>query len=258
MLRVVTLGSGSRGNATFVEIGDARFLVDAGLSARDLARRLEAVAVEPESLTAILLSHEHQDHARGAERFSRRHRVPVACSAETLSALNLHAHHVSGWRQLRGGDPLELDGVRIRPFAVPHDATDPLGFVLVRDGASVGVVTDLGHPTTLVKESLRGCTVLVVESNYDERMLEDGPYPMQLKQRIRNRHGHLSNSQAAAVLRHAATEDTAAVVLVHLSEKNNTPALARSAASRALVDAGRQRVEMRVAGQRHPTAEVRV
>lgn len=256
MVRVVTLGSGSRGNATLVDLAGTRVLVDAGLSARDLAGRLEAIGVAPEELSAILLSHEHHDHARGAERFSVRHRVPVACSPDTLAAMNLHPRHLGGWIPIHGGARVELDGVAVRPFAVPHDAADPLGFVLERDGRAVGVVTDLGHPTTLVKESLRGCAVLVVESNYDEGMLENGPYPRRLKQRIKDRHGHLSNAQAASVLRYAATHATEAVVLVHLSEKNNTPALARAAAASALAEAGRGRVQMRVATQRHPAAAV--
>lgn len=256
MFRVVTLGSGSRGNATLVQFGDVRILVDAGLSARDLARRLSAIGIEPESVRAILLSHEHHDHSRGAERFSLRHRVPVGCSPDTLAAMNLHPGLLAGYLPVTGGRATSIDGVRVRPFAVPHDAADPLGFVLARDGCSVGVVTDLGHPTTLVKESLRGCSVLVVESNYDEAMLENGPYPRHLKRRIKDRHGHLSNAQAASVLRHAATDDTAAVILVHLSEKNNTPKLARGAASAALAEAGRTRVQMRVATQRHPAAAV--
>jgi phosphoribosyl 1,2-cyclic phosphodiesterase len=256
VVRVVTLGSGSRGNATLVEFDDVRILVDAGLSARDLTRRLAAIDVEPDTIRAILLSHEHHDHCRGAERFATRNRVAVGCSPDTLAAMNLHPHHLPAYVPVRGGQSILLGDVRVRPFAVPHDAADPLGFVLARNGCSVGVVTDLGHATTLVKESLRGCSVLVVESNYDEAMLRSGPYPAHLKQRIRDRFGHLSNDQAAAVLRHAATEDTAAVILVHLSEKNNTPALARGAAAGALHEAGRSRVQMRVATQKHPAAAV--
>ncbi len=255
-MRVVTLGSGSRGNATFVELGGVRLLVDAGLSARDLARRLATIDVEPDTLDAILISHEHHDHARGAERFSVRHRVAVACSADTLAAMNLHPRLLASWIEVEGGRALTIGDVRVVPFTVPHDAADPLGFRLEHDGCAVGVVTDLGHPTTLVKESLRGCTVLVVESNYDERLLDRGPYPAHLKRRIKDRHGHLSNAQTASVLRYAATPDTEAVVLVHLSEKNNTPKLAREAAAGALAESGRRRVQMRVATQKHPAAAI--
>jgi phosphoribosyl 1,2-cyclic phosphodiesterase len=180
----------------------------------------------------------------------------VACSADTLAAMNLHPRLLASWIEVRGGRAQTIGGVRVVPFAVPHDAADPLGYRLERDGQAVGVVTDLGHPTTLVKESLRGCTVLVVESNYDEALLDNGPYPAHLKRRIKDRHGHLSNAQSASVIRYAATSDTEAVVLVHLSEKNNTPKLARDAASAALAESGRRRVQMRVATQRHGAAAI--
>ena len=253
MVRVVPLGSGSSGNATLVAFGAKRLLVDAGLSARELAARLAGVGVEPRQLTAILLSHEHHDHARGLERFAVKHGVPVFTAPETLAALNLAPRHLGAWHPFEPGVAFDAFGVKVDPFTVPHDAVNPVGFVLEAEGVRVGIVTDLGHATTLVVERLRGCHVLFVESNHDDLMLQAGPYPWQLKQRIGGRMGHLSNADAAALLARVADDECRAVVLAHLSERNNTPALARSTASSALASAGRRRYEMRVADARRPS-----
>ncbi len=257
-VRIRPLGSCSQGNATLVEFGRTRLLVDAGLSSRETTRRLEALGVAPSSLACVLLSHEHHDHTRGTERFSLAHRVPVACVAETLEAMNLSWKHLACWRAVQPGEAFDVGPVRVDPFPVPHDAACPLGFVLAADGVRVGIVTDLGHATTLVVERLRGCHVLMVESNHDDRMLAAGPYPWPLKQRVGGRMGHLSNEEAAALLARAADPDCQAVLLAHLSEKNNTPALARGAASRALADAGRRRLVVRVADARRPSPAVEV
>jgi len=255
-VRLFPLASGSKGNAALLEFGGTRLLVDAGLSARRLLTRLEQIGIEPREITAILLSHEHEDHTRGAELFSRRHGTPVACCWETLEAMDRSPSHFSEWTPLRPGETFDLGEVKVLPFPVPHDAASPVGFVIEGNGLRVGMVTDLGHATTLVLERLRGCEVLMVESNHDDRMLLDGPYPWHLKQRVSGRLGHLSNREAGEMLRHTATEDCRAVVLAHLSEKNNTPALARRAAANALASNGNRRVEMRVASPTKPTPPV--
>jgi phosphoribosyl 1,2-cyclic phosphodiesterase len=258
MVRVVPLGSGSSGNATLVEFGARRLLVDAGLSARELTLRLDAVGVPPASLTAILLSHEHHDHARGVERFAVKHRVPVFTTPETLAALNLAPRHLGAWHPFEPGVPFDAYGVRVDPFTIPHDAANPVGFVLEALGARVGIATDLGHATTLVVERLRGCHVLVVEANHDDDMLARGPYPWALKQRIGGRLGHLSNAEAATLLAATADADCQAVVLAHLSESNNTAAKARQTVAAALAAAGRNRYVMRVAARRTPTPAVEI
>jgi phosphoribosyl 1,2-cyclic phosphodiesterase len=255
-VRVIPLGSGSRGNATLVEFGETRLLVDAGFSARDLTRRLAASGVEPRSIRFILLSHEHWDHTRGVERFSNLNRIPVACNRATLDAMNLSRIHLAGWRALETGEVYDLGEVRVDPFPIPHDAADPVGFVLEGEGVRVGIATDLGHATTLVKQRLLGCNILLLESNHDEAMLRDGPYPWHLKQRVGGRLGHLSNREAGEVLQTVAGEECRAVILAHLSEKNNKVTLARVAASRALASAGRSRVEMRVTPQAAPAPPV--
>ncbi len=258
MVRVVPLGSGSTGNATLVSFGARRILVDAGLAARELVLRLEGLGVAPRRLSAILLSHEHHDHARGLERFAVKHEVPVFTTPETLAAMNLAPMHVGAWHPFEPGAPFDAFGVRIDPFTVPHDAANPVGFVLEAEGVRVGIATDLGHATTLVIERLRGCHVLVVEANHDDAMLARGPYPWALKQRIGGRLGHLSNDEAATLLAATADDDCQAVILAHLSERNNTCALARQTVASALARAGRRRYAMRVAERRAPTPAVEI
>ena len=243
-MRVVPLASGSRGNATLVEFGSTRLLVDAGLSARELGRRLGQICVPPQSVDGLLLSHEHNDHARGAERFSRLHGTPVICSAGTLEAMDCSPAHFAEWKPLAPGRRLALGEVEIEPFPVPHDAAEPVGFVLHGRELRMGVATDLGHVSSLVVERLRGCQVLMIESNHDDRMLQQGPYTWQLKQRVSGRLGHLSNREAAALLRETVDDSCRAVVLAHLSEKNNTRELAQTSARAAL---GHRRPEIRVA-----------
>jgi phosphoribosyl 1,2-cyclic phosphodiesterase len=239
-----------------VSFGTRRFLVDAGLSARDLAARLVAIGEDPGALDAILLSHEHHDHARGLERFALRHKVPVFSTPETLAALNLAPRHLAAWHPFDPGQPFEVEGVTVEPFLVPHDAVNPVGFVLEGEGVRVGIATDLGHATTLVVERLRGCHVLLVEANHDDDLLVRGPYPWALKQRIGGRLGHLSNVEAAALLAQVASGECQAVILAHLSDKNNTQALARRAVAAALYQVGIKRYDMRVAERRAPTPEV--
>lgn len=251
-VRVLTLGSCSSGNATLVEFGRERVLVDAGLSARELTNRLHTLKVDPRSLRCILLSHEHLDHARGAQRFSVAHGVPVASTPETLEAMNLSPRHLAAWQPLDPGQRLDMGGLWVDSFPVPHDAANPVGFVVQAEGVRVAIATDLGHASALVVERMKGCHVLVVESNHDAELLRSGPYPWHLKQRVAGRTGHLSNDEAAALLASVVDDECRGVVLAHLSEKNNRPALARAAAARALSDVGLRRYEMRVAEARRP------
>lgn len=255
-MRVVPLASGSLGNSTLVEFGTTRLLVDAGLSARQLAERLAGCGLEPRQIDCILLTHEHLDHARGAERFSLLHGVPLACTLETLQALDRSPVHFAEWRALPPAGSIDLGAVRVESFPVPHDAARPVGFVLHGEGLRVGVATDLGHATTLVMERLRGCHVLMIESNHDESMLQLGSYPWHLKQRVSGRLGHLSNDEAAALIRSTMGPSCSAVILAHLSEQNNTQALARHSAAAAMLAAGGKRAQMRVAAARRLTPAV--
>lgn len=227
-MRVCLLASGSKGNAIYIETRETRLLVDAGLSARELAARLAAIGVEPESLDGLLVSHEHQDHSRGIGPLARRYSLPVHLHDATRQALPTLG-------RIDRIEPFELGGrfclrdVEIDILPLTHDAAAPAGFVIDTPDGRIGIATDLGIATRLVTERLRRCRVLVLETNHDEEMLRDGPYPWHLKQRIRSNHGHLSNRDAGALLQELAWEGLEAVFLAHLSETNNTPQLAHFA-----------------------------
>lgn len=235
-LRVCLLASGSKGNAIYVEGGGSRLLIDAGLSARELTARLDGIGVQGNQLDGLLVTHEHGDHCRGLGPMARRFDLPVFVHPETHAALP-SAGKLPTLHMFETGDVLSLGGMRVVTFPVTHDAVSPLGFVIETDEGKVGIATDLGIATRLVMQHLKGCRVLILESNHDEGMLHEGPYPWHLKQRIRSRHGHLSNRDSAALLETLLWEGLEAVFLAHLSETNNHPALAERCAADIL---GRQ------------------
>lgn len=258
MVEIVVLGSGSRGNSTLVRNGRTALLIDAGLSARQVVQRLEAVGQDPRGLTAILLTHEHIDHTRGVAVLARRFGLPVLANAETLAAAAPALRDIPAAEMFETGVPFELGAISVTPFAVPHDAAEPVGFVLACEGVRIGYATDLGHATRLVATRLAGCQALVFEANHDLEMLINGPYPWATKQRVASRNGHLSNEHAAELLREVVTDDTLHLVLAHLSETNNDPALARATIETALSEAGRSRVTLATARQDRPAAAVRL
>lgn len=232
-MRVCLLASGSQGNALYVESAESRILVDAGLSGRELARRLAQVGVDADDLDAIFVTHEHQDHCRGLGAMARRHRLPVFIHDAAFKALP----RLGRVEEIRGfdiGDPIDFRDVHVRSFPVTHDAAEPLGYTIDTPAGRIGIATDLGMSTRLVAERLRECRVLVIESNHDEKMLRDGPYPWHLKERIRSSHGHLSNDASAELLGQLAWPGLEMVFLAHLSEQNNCPELAGRTAGRVL------------------------
>ncbi|MCU0572224.1 MAG: MBL fold metallo-hydrolase [Syntrophobacteraceae bacterium] len=219
------LASGSKGNATLVCSERTRILVDAGLSARELCARLDRTPVKPNELNGIIISHEHQDHVRGCGTLSRRCGCPVYLSSGTLENLPSQVGTLPHRQVFQSGNGFTIGDLSVHPFAISHDAGEPAGFIIEHDGCRLGVCTDLGIATELVKARLAGCHGLVLEANHDMRLLIDGPYPWQLKQRIRSRHGHLSNEDSFALLEHLHHVHLRAVVLAHLSEVNNNPRL---------------------------------
>lgn len=224
-MRVCLLASGSKGNAVFVEAGGSKLLIDAGLSAREIVNRLAAIGVKGEELHAILVSHEHTDHTRGAGTLARKLKIPLLISYPTLRETGRLLEKVEVI-EFESGYPFAFRDLLIDPFPTTHDASDPVGFVVESREGRFGFATDLGIVTRLVSDKLGGCRVVVLESNHDEEMLMNGPYPWHLKQRIKSRHGHLSNHDSAALLEgiiHGALEG---VFLAHLSEVNNDPAVA--------------------------------
>lgn len=239
-MRFSVLGSGSRGNATLVASGRTRLLIDAGFSGRELAGRLAAVGVEPAEVAAILVTHEHGDHARGAGVFARAHGTPLMMTEGTLDACARLLRGGEEVRTYRAGYPVEVEELEVEPFITVHDAADPVA-VAVRESATglrLGIATDLGRPTVQVEHALRGCDALIVESNHDESMLWAAGYPARVKARIASSHGHLSNQAAARLVLQLLSPRLAAVVLAHLSEESNTPRLARSVMERALAATG--------------------
>lgn len=232
-LSITILGSGSSGNAALVSDGETRILVDVGLSGRETARRLRECGLSPERISAIVLSHEHGDHSRGLGPFARDLEIPVFITDPAMQASNLTLE--PGRRQrIDSSTPFDINGILFTPFAVAHDASDPIAFTIERNGVKVAIVVDLGCLTRLVTERLRECDCIVLESNHDLRMLQIGPYPWALKQRVMSRLGHLSNDSVARYLANDFDGRARHVILAHLSKKNNLPELALDSARRAL------------------------
>ncbi|RQW84666.1 MAG: MBL fold metallo-hydrolase [Geobacter sp.] len=224
-MRVCLLASGSKGNSLFIETGETKILVDAGLSAREIAFRLETIGVNASELSGILISHEHTDHIRGAGTLARKFKIPVLISYSASHQSHEHFRSVS-LVEFETGCSFEFKDILIDPFPITHDSADPVGFVIDSHEARIGFATDLGIVTRLVQEKLKKSRVLVLESNHDENMLLNGPYPWHLKQRIKSRHGHLSNVESAALLMEVMHPGLEGVFLAHLSEANNNPEIA--------------------------------
>lgn len=234
-MRLIVLASGSSGNCTLVESGGRAVLLDVGISARETLRRITAAGAADARIEAILLTHEHVDHVRGARVLARRLGVPVMGTAGTLQAAASCLADVPETASIGRRDQFSLAGLRVRSFATEHDASESCGFAFEsRSGHRVGVATDTGTITPEIAEALGGCHALGLESNHDERMLEAGPYPPFLKRRIAGDRGHLSNSAAAAALGGLGWKGLSHVYALHLSEQNNTPERARAALVRSL------------------------
>jgi phosphoribosyl 1,2-cyclic phosphodiesterase len=292
MMRMTVLASGSKGNSTVIATSRTRILIDAGLSCREILKRLYTAGEDPRSLDAILITHEHQDHVQGVAVLARKLGIPVyftemthrawirwicprkrmtyaewlrqrhqgattATVDETSSAgLALAAAADEPEDELceeaksaerypaalpavayfAAGKRFAVGDIDVEPFTIPHDAADPVGFVFEGDGVRIGFATDLGYMPANARQALRRCDVLMLESNHDTEMLRDGPYPWSVKQRVMSRVGHLSNEAAAEFLERNYDGQAAYVILAHLSESNNLPALARVSAERALRD----------------------
>ncbi|WP_020676285.1 MBL fold metallo-hydrolase [Geopsychrobacter electrodiphilus] len=230
-MRVCLLASGSRGNATLIESDGCHLLIDAGLSAREIDRRLREIGLSADDLDALLVTHEHHDHVSGIGPLARRHKIPVYIVPETAAAIS-RLGSIADIRYITAGQRFTHAGLEISSFSTTHDAVDPIGFTIDSREGRIGYATDLGLSTRLVVDRLEGSRILVLESNHDEQMLLDGPYPWHLKQRIQGRHGHLSNRSAAELLQRLAWDGLEAVFLAHLSEENNHPELAQQEIAR--------------------------
>jgi phosphoribosyl 1,2-cyclic phosphodiesterase len=222
-MRFSVLASGSGGNACYIETDQTGLLIDAGLSCSECVKRLSSLGVNPGRLEGLLITHEHVDHIRGAGALARRLRIPVYINNPTLRRGMRSLGNLSQPVIVRTGQPLMVKDLLLETFTKCHDAADPMGVVITWQGVRLGVITDLGRSTPVVEARLKGCHALIMEFNHDERMLEEGPYPLEVKRRIRGPDGHLSNGQAKDLLMSLSHEDLRLVVLAHLSETNNSP-----------------------------------
>ena len=248
------LGSGSAGNSALVATDHCRILVDGGLSARQIVVRLEQCGITPGQLDGVLLTHEHGDHVCGLEVLCRKFHVPIYCNRLTAEAIRCFAHaglaEHRNWRLFQTGADFSICDIHVQTFSVPHDAVDPVGYAFHSGESALGFITDLGYATKMVVERLRKVHTLVIETNHDEKMLQDDPHrPWPVKQRIQSRHGHLSNTAAATVIEQLLNGKLERVVLGHLSRDCNTPELAAGAIRALLAQRGRTEIEVHCAVQ---------
>jgi phosphoribosyl 1,2-cyclic phosphodiesterase len=235
-VRFASLGSGSKGNCLVAEAGGSRVLLDCGLAPRETERRLARLGLAPEGLDAILVTHEHDDHAGHAYAFASKHALPVYLTHGTRRAQEAAGKCAEGieLRLIEDREPFAVGALRVEPYTVPHDAREPVQFVLGDGALRLGVLTDLGAPTAHVEAKLSGCDALVLETNHDLDLLWKGGYPKWLKERIAGPFGHLDNASAGRLLEAIDRSKLKHVIAAHLSAQNNTVALARAALARAL------------------------
>jgi phosphoribosyl 1,2-cyclic phosphodiesterase len=226
-LRFASLGSGSRGNATLVEWGAGRLLIDCGFSVKETTQRLDRLGQRAEDLTAILVTHEHADHIKGVAALARRYDLPVYMTPGTYNSRNLGA--LPDLRLIEAYTPFTLNGLQVTPVAVPHDAREPAQFVFEYAGLRLGILTDLGSITAHVEAHYQDLDAIVLEANHDPVMLASGSYPPSLKQRVGGLWGHLSNQQAAGLLQRLNCSKLQHVVVAHISQQNNSLELAQAA-----------------------------
>jgi phosphoribosyl 1,2-cyclic phosphodiesterase len=226
-VQLTILGSGSGGNCAYLETAETRLLIDAGFSGRQIRQRLATIARAPESIHGILITHEHSDHITGLTGLAAKLQVPVYCNRLTREAIEAQLQIQIDARLFVTGDSFVIGDVTIDTFSVPHDASDPVGFLLRTSAGNIGFLTDLGHATKLVVERIRSANVLLLEANHDLKMLQDDVRrPWSLKQRILSRHGHLSNDGAADVVEQIVSAGLRQLYLGHLSRDCNSPELA--------------------------------
>jgi phosphoribosyl 1,2-cyclic phosphodiesterase len=245
------LASGSSGNCALVATGRTRVLVDAGLSVRELTRRLASIGRQTGEIDAVIVTHEHSDHVAGLARLSRKFNLPVYATWLTAPHLDFGGHQPA-LQVFQAGSRIPIGDLEIQTFTLPHDAIDPLGLCFEHAGVKIGVVTDLGYVTDSVRFHLRGAHVLLLEANHDLDMLKVGPYPWSVKQRVMGRMGHLSNDGVCDFLMRDLDRSVANLVLGHLSEHNNHPELVRMMACRALERRGLN-IPLSIARQKEPS-----
>jgi len=253
-VRLTILGSGSAGNCAYVESDESRVLIDAGFSFRQIRQRLAAIGRAPENLSAILITHEHADHVQGLAVLTQKVRVPIYCNRLTRDAIEYQSHFQFECRLFETRARFEVGDITVETFDVPHDAQDPVGFLLRTSAGNIGFLTDLGHVTRSVLERVRAANVLVLEANHDVKLLQDCVRrPWSLKQRIHSRHGHLSNEAAADAAEQIISAELRHLYLGHLSRECNRPDLAYKVVNERLQKIGASHLQLELASQNQPS-----
>jgi phosphoribosyl 1,2-cyclic phosphodiesterase len=253
-VELTVLGSGSAGNATLLSYADTNVLIDVGLSCREVSRRLEGLSVDPDSISAIMITHAHGDHTRGARVFARRHDVPVYMTSGVRNEWGVT--DIPTVYSLTPNTIFDLSGLRFLPFEIPHDASETVGFRILTPEGIIGYATDIGVMTPDLIESFRDCNVLVVESNHATELLRVSPYAQSTRERIAGDSGHLSNEALAAFIQSYLGPNVRCVVLAHLSRVNNVPELADVSCREALAACGRTDVEVVITSQDFPAKTI--
>jgi phosphoribosyl 1,2-cyclic phosphodiesterase len=252
-VQVTILGSGSSGNCAYVETEQARLLVDAGLSGRQIRQRMLSIGRAPENLTGILITHEHSDHIQGLTGLAAKLNIPVYCNRLTKEAIEATLQLKLDFRLFNTGASFEVGDVSVDTFSIPHDAYDPVGFLVHTPEGNIGFLTDLGHATKLILQRVRSANVLVLETNYDRQMLQDDVRrPWSIKQRIISRHGHLSNEAAAQVVEEIVSAELRHLYLGHLSSDCNKPELANRTITEKVQQLGATHIRVETTSQEVP------
>jgi phosphoribosyl 1,2-cyclic phosphodiesterase len=258
-IQLTVLGSGSSGNCTYLETPNTKILVDAGFSGKQIAHRLAVIGRSLHDVDAIILTHEHTDHTAGLNVLCGRGKLPLYCNRLTAEAIHDGLPGFQNWRIFPTGDSFEIGDLTVASFSVPHDAYDPLGFVVEHEGVKIGFLTDLGHCTRMVVERMRQVNVLLLETNHDLKLLQnDTRRPWSVKQRIGSRHGHLSNIAAARAACDIVSERLQHVYLAHMSQDCNRPELAHREVRTALDQIGATHVTTHVTAQDAPCPTLRL
>ncbi|MGJ8635145.1 MAG: MBL fold metallo-hydrolase [Luteolibacter sp.] len=249
-MRFSVLGSGSSGNATILECGSTRILVDAGLSAKQLCLRLAQRGIDPATLSGILLTHEHGDHIRGLKNFLKKHPTKIFATRDTAHVVREQGLENDTWSTFEAGQEFSIDHLNIQSFSIQHDAVDPVAYVIANAHHRFGLVSDAGQVTSGMIARLKNLSALFLEANYDDELLEqDTKRPWSIKQRISSRHGHLSNLQARELVREIAHPEMSRIVFGHLSSDCNCPEKITSIFTDCLADIGHPHIALRCATQ---------
>ncbi len=249
-LKMCVLASSSAANATYVASESTQILIDAGLSTRETRKRLESLGTTLEALDGVCVTHEHDDHRKGLPVMLRQADIPLYANQGTMDALTrVEGLDSATWNVFTTGSAFTIGDLSIAPFSVPHDGYDPVGYIISCGDSRLGVATDMGVPTTLIREQLRGCDALVLECNYDRELLANSKRPWSLKQRIAGRQGHLSNEQSEELIRDVAGPSLKVVYAAHMSKECNNATLAGDALTRGLKAGGHDHVQVRMTYQ---------